>query len=338
MSNPTAPSHTSTLDVAATLGHSCPLSSCIYELMDFGGEHNPCGYAPTVAITVSADNSGFSFPGWFSGPTYNQTTHPRADVIGYTLDSASACQTLCQYTEGCQFFSYELEYNAAAGTQIHECYLKGHYTSPSNGYAAFDPACIHYTIWEPGPAWDQHSYDPDWYGASGPSFCGNFVLDSVQSVAVTTVPGYANAVVVAAAPSVYDFANGYLGFYDASTLAYLGCAEAGMKPEGIASNGIGQIACINEGSTYVNEHSSGDTYALDRHGSMTMCDVSGAAPSISCTTYIPNSTTFDTGAFLTAQQCALTPAALALTGCESTMACPCMRVCVRASRRMLVLL
>ena len=69
------------------------------------------------------------------------------------------------------------------------------------------------------------------------SACGNFAADSVQSVAVVTSTGYTNGIIAAAAPASDSTLNGYLAFYDASTLAFLGCAEAGNKPEGIASQG-----------------------------------------------------------------------------------------------------
>ena len=108
--------------------------------------------------------------------------------------------------------------------------------------------------------------------------CGNFAADSVQSVAVVTSTGYANGIVAAAAPASDATLNGYLAFYDASTLDFLGCAEAGNKPEGIASKG-NKIACINEGS-------APDDGSADE-GSMTMCDVtvSSGTPSFSCSTY-----------------------------------------------------
>ena len=109
--------------------------------------------------------------------------------------------------------------------------------------------------------------------------CGNFDAESVQSVAIATSTSYSNAIITAASPNVDETANGYLAFYDASTLAFLGCAEAGNKPEGIASQG-NKIACINEGSAL-------EDGSADHEGSMTMCDVSvsGSTPSFSCSTY-----------------------------------------------------
>jgi hypothetical protein len=134
----------------------------------------------------------------------------------------------------------------------------------------------------------------------------------VQSVAVVGVPGYSNGVVAVATPSQWEFAAGYLSFYDASSLAYLGCQEAGIKPEGLVSNGMGKVASMNEGSMHIQECdagqlargtcSSGDDYIvrygeiyyLDHHGSMTMCDLapSGSSISMSCSTYIPSASTF----------------------------------------------
>ena len=109
--------------------------------------------------------------------------------------------------------------------------------------------------------------------------CGNFDAESVQSVAIATPTDYANAIIAAASPAVDGSSDGYLAFYDASTLAFLGCAQAGNKPEGIASWG-NKIACINEGSAF-------EDGSVDNEGSMTMCDVSvsGGTPSFSCSTY-----------------------------------------------------
>ena len=103
----------------------------------------------------------------------------------------------------------------------------------------------------------KHVYDRDWYAGSGPKFCGKFQAESVQSVAVTTVPGYPNPVVFAAAPHVKPHADGMLAFFDAETFAYLGCAPAGNGPEGIASTGKGKVACINEVGPHclANQHS-----------------------------------------------------------------------------------
>ena len=109
--------------------------------------------------------------------------------------------------------------------------------------------------------------------------CGDFAAESVQSVAIVTSADYANGMVAAAAPASDSTQNGYLAFYDASTLAFLGCAEAGNKPEGIASQG-NKVACINEGS-------APDDGSADNEGSMTMCDVTvpSGAPLFSCSTY-----------------------------------------------------
>ena len=62
--------------------------------------------------------------------------------------------------------------------------------------------CVDYAVWEGGAHWNDHSYDENWVGASGPSECGNVVAESVQSVATATVDGYPNGVVVAASPHI----------------------------------------------------------------------------------------------------------------------------------------
>jgi hypothetical protein len=233
-------------------------------------------------------------------------------TIDATMTSPAACQALCVGLSGCAYFSYEFEYDRSMGISIHECYLKSAYSASSVPSGMTADVCVHYTIWEPGPAWDQHYYDQNWVGAAGPAACGGFVSHSVQSVAVVGVPGYSNGVVAVATPSQWEFAAGYLSFYDASSLAYLGCQEAGIKPEGLVSNGMGKVASMNEGSMHIQECdagqlargtcSSGDDYIvrygeiyyLDHHGSMTMCDLapSGSSISMSCSTYIPSASTF----------------------------------------------
>ena len=55
---------------------------CIYYGVDYGGETNPCSYAPMLAIVST---NATSFPGWFSGPT----------TVDASLDSAEYCQQLC---------------------------------------------------------------------------------------------------------------------------------------------------------------------------------------------------------------------------------------------------
>ena len=244
------------------------------------------------------------------------------------MTSPAACQALCAGLSGCTFFSYEFEYQNELGISIHECYLKSDYTSSDVPSGLTIDACHHYTIWEPGPEWDQHYADRDWVGAAGPAACGYFVAESVQSVAVVSVPGLSGSVVVAASPSRYEFAAGYLSFYHASTQAYIGCAEAGIKPEGIVSSG-GKVASMNEGSMAIQECGAGqvargacsagddaivrygEMYYLDHHGSMTMCDLtpSGSSVTIACATHLPSASTFigansATGhpGFMTAQQ------------------------------------
>ena len=218
--------------------------------------------------------------------------------VDASMTSPAACQALCAELADCTFFSYEYEYQNGLGISVHECYLKGDYASDDvpSGLSLSD--CHHYTIWEPGPEWDQHYADRDWVGAAGPAACSHFVAESVQSVAVVSVPGYANSIVAAASPSQFEFAKGYLSFYDASTLAYISCAEAGIKPEGIVSNGQGKLASMNEGSMAIQECGDGqvargacsdgddfivrygDFYYLDHHGSMSMCDLAPSGDSM----------------------------------------------------------
>ena len=61
-----------------------------------------------------------------------------------------------------------------------------------------------------------HVYDKNWLGTSGPAYCNKFAAESVQSVAVTHVPGDANAIVATASPHEMEFAKGMLGFFDAT--------------------------------------------------------------------------------------------------------------------------
>jgi len=282
--NPTRPEQVGTVAVGATLGSRCQMKSCIFDHMDFGGSSNPCGYAPMKAIIVNDEDApGFSFPGWFQGTKQEDPT----------MVSAAHCQKLCADNSDCRYFSYELE-DEGQGVQVHQCFLKGDYRTQDVPEGKKIEDCQNtYAVWEDGPIWDLDDDDPHWNGASGPKRCGFFQAESVQSVAVASVPGMSESVMVAASPSMYPFGNGYLSFYNAKTLEYLGCEEAGNKPEGIASNGEGKIACINEGSAR-------EDNLLDHMGSITVCDVS-AGPSFACTTYIPGPTNFVSGQWLTAQ-------------------------------------
>ena len=264
VTDPTAIIEMNTLPVGADMQAQCMEVDCIYERMDFGGRHNPCGYAPMIANVVNygtvdlvggvayGSNGNYSFPSYVVGGGSASSW-----VVDATMTSPAACQALCASTTGCTFFSYEYEYQAPMDLSIHECFLKSDYATSDVPSGLTMSDCHHYTIWEPGPVWDQHYMDQNWLGAAGPRACTNFVSSSVQSVAVVSVPGYSNGVVVAASPSRYEFAAGYLSFYDALTLSYLGCREAGMKPEGLVSNGQGKVAAMNEGSMAIQECGAG---------------------------------------------------------------------------------
>ena len=78
---------------------------------------------------------------------------------------------LCAALSGCAYFSYEYEYQTNLGLAIHECYMKGPYTMSDVPAGLTMAICTHYTIWEPGPVWDQHYMDQNWLGAAGPRAC-----------------------------------------------------------------------------------------------------------------------------------------------------------------------
>ena len=145
-----------------------------------------------------------------------------------------------------------------------------------------------------------HVYDSQWVGGSGAARCGNFRAGSVQSVAITSVTNYTDAIVAVAMPHHFEFANGMVAFFNARTLDYLACAPAGNTPEGIASytgvNGT-YISIINEGSAMALASTP-----LDAMGSMTMCypmldanETSGI--SVTCSTYPIEKANFATGAW-----------------------------------------
>ena len=119
--------------------------------------------------------------------------------------------------------------------------------------------------------------------------CAGWEADSVQSVAITTVSGYPNSVVIAAAPSSDTGGNGMLVFYDAKTFEFLTCAETGVKPEGISSTS-GYVACVNEGSPE-------DDGSADYEGSITICSISGAGPTVACGTKTFGSSNFKAGMY-----------------------------------------
>ena len=100
------------------------MTSCIYYHMDFGGGDNPCGYADVILLVVNdASAPGWSFPGYAQA-------HAEDD----TMTSPAACQAKCAATDGCAYWSYELEDQGTVTTQgytyhqVHECYLKADYT------------------------------------------------------------------------------------------------------------------------------------------------------------------------------------------------------------------
>ena len=311
------------------------MTSCIYDNMDYGGWSSPCGYATMVGMIIGNLNidgldlatgkaygpyGNYSMPGYvFDGGSDNTWK------FSTTMKTAADYQSECQQFTGASYFSFEREYQSWMGVQINECFCKAEYTSAQIPTGLTDLAeCHHYHMWEFGATHDLHTYDPNWVGASGPTICGKFQAESVQSIATISLNGYANTIVAAASPSRYEFGTGYLTFCelsphsaprmrlqswntaitsaltftdDASTLNYLGCAEAGVKPEGIASTPDGgKVACLNEGSMAFEECnagfiaredrgkptprcqegdkyvlSRGEHFAMDHKGSMTMC-------------------------------------------------------------------
>lgn len=52
MSNPTSITELGTLNVGTHLSTQCMEVDCVYERMDYGGRHNPCGYAPTLKVVT----------------------------------------------------------------------------------------------------------------------------------------------------------------------------------------------------------------------------------------------------------------------------------------------
>uniref|UniRef100_A0A7S3NHG6 Choice-of-anchor I domain-containing protein n=1 Tax=Aureoumbra lagunensis TaxID=44058 RepID=A0A7S3NHG6_9STRA len=294
LSDPTNLERIGTISVSSNLETECVEIDCIYEEMDFGGNGAACGFADTVKIVH--DREDFTCCGWFGGEF----------EVDATMTSAEACQALCAAEADCDFFSFERECEAEelddggeicktdpeTGENIihNECYLKSAYSEAQGG-----DDCIDYVVWSPGPSWYNHDYDPNWYGAAGPAACGYFQTESVQSVGIINVDGYDNAIVAAAAPHTYEFADGYLAFFDAKELFYMGCAPAGNKPEGITSDGPNaRLACINEGSAR-------DDGLVDHGGSSTVCDVTvtrnPTTVNFNCETYTFAEENFADGAF-----------------------------------------
>ena len=82
----------------------CPTrENCLFEDTDFGGnprgflangEPISCGYAGIVAI--GASSAEFVAPSWYNGEL----------VVDSSLQSARACQLMCQENDDCDFFSY----------------------------------------------------------------------------------------------------------------------------------------------------------------------------------------------------------------------------------------
>ena len=53
MSNPTSITEIGTLNVGTHLSTQCMEVDCVYERMDFGGRHNPCGYASVLQFVTN---------------------------------------------------------------------------------------------------------------------------------------------------------------------------------------------------------------------------------------------------------------------------------------------
>ena len=297
--DPTKPETVGTLAVGAVLQEACLEEACVYSGMDFGGEGSPCGFAETVGsapkstslffaglislqVRIVHDREDFDCCSWFPGPFEWDPA----------MTSPEACQRKCADEPSCSYWSYEDECEQHAdnatctSVRHHECFLKSRYAN--------DAECAHYVVWEEGPHWSRHDYDPFWTAAAGPAVCGTFEIEKVKSVAVLHVPDWPNAIVAAAAPHKYEFADGALAFFDAHTQVYLGCKQAGNKPEGLVV-APSKVACINEGSAR-------DDGKLDHQGGTTVCDLSviynPTVLDFSCTTYPFTEDHFVPGAFL----------------------------------------
>ena len=273
--DPTSPGLIGTVSVSSSLESNCREVDCIYEHMDFGGDGAVCGYADIIRIVH--DDANFTCCSFFDGER----------VVDENMTSPEACQAYCANEPLCSFFSYENECEqnengTCTDIRHHECYLKSRYSEAAGG-----DDCVDYVVWEEGPRWDSHDYDKDWYSAAGPAACKNVISESVQSVAIVDV-GNDDSVLAAASPHKYQWASGYLSFYDAKTLEYLGCAEAGNKPEGIVVEGT-KVACINEGG-------GRDDGLLEHAGSATVCDV--AFDSFNCSSFDFEEFNFVNGSFV----------------------------------------
>jgi len=198
IANPTNLEEVATLNVGANLNSYCDMESCIYPNMDFGGHHNPCGYAKMVKYITNYGTTLDIPNGVAVGPDGNLKMVPyvyddgSADTweIDATMTSPEACQTKCQSAFAAAYFSYELEYEDDLGKPVHECFCKADYTSGEASNKDVDlEACHHFTYWEIGALHELHAEDGDWAGASGPVNCGKFKAESVQSVAVITLNG-----------------------------------------------------------------------------------------------------------------------------------------------------
>ena len=321
ISNPHNLVETSTIAVGAIMESQCTDVDCDYEDMDFGGGSALCKYAPMKNIIFEkGDCSACAKTGDCAASDCPYTSNPGYNAGGLAVDAsvgtAAGCRAACQADANCAHFSWENELWAAGdqakyGTpgetvRVARCFLKGTYGNTDRDGNTVTPeecnakAYVHWEAhksqtdrgddWVGGPKYAYgfapgkhytHVYDGEWMGLSGPKYCQKFQAESVQSVAVTHVPGYPNAIVATASPHKFDFAKGMLAFFDAKTFEFLACGPAGNKPEGIASDFKGKISCINEGSAM--ELSA---TPIDVEGSMTMCTATAAigAFSVSCET------------------------------------------------------
>lgn len=141
---------------------------CFKHDFDYGRKNDVCDYASMVKVI--ANHANYSFPGYAP-----------ATQVDTDLNSYFDCQSHCQKTAACDYFSYEYEYNED-GNRYHECFLKKEQVVMKSGNRQLSledtvdnnrqlsvedfgmgKSCPQYTIWP--------FEDPHWRGTSGPKSC-----------------------------------------------------------------------------------------------------------------------------------------------------------------------
>ena len=198
VTNPTLLTEAGTLNVGANLATYCNEVDCIYEDVDFGRD-NGCGYAKMTKYITNYGtldlNAGVTY-----GPSGNFSMVPyvygggsaNTWAVDSTMTSPEACRSLCSNVLGTSHFSYEYEGSRRSQT-ARTSVLRRATSRPTSRRTGTSPSRSATTTTRTGrSALTCPRGGLDVEGRRRPISCGKFQAESVQSVAVIHVDGYAN--------------------------------------------------------------------------------------------------------------------------------------------------